>query len=181
MRRNVTGGTRKAQVVGVVRPAVGAHADVIDLQADRRSTAGCRAALGVASRHEPDDARRDVLRCAARLGTVVDRSDMLGIAARALERGGIDRNGDAAAFLPRLLAGLAQGDGDLELRPAIRLRRVRGGAAIEKGVDDRVDELIVVGIRATKVAERRACLSEASERLAAQVKANAVPAEVWIG
>jgi hypothetical protein len=63
-------------------------------------------------------------------GGAVDGSDVLGIAQRAIDRRGVDRDLRAGAFLPALAAAPTHGDRDLELRgpwarPPARSRALR--------------------------------------------------------
>src|SRR5262245_46280946 len=114
MEGEVTGSTVEPEIARIVTATVGAMDKMVELEPHRRSTTGGLAAATVTAPHEADHARRDVLLCAFR-HVAVDRADVLGIAARAVERGRIDRDRRAGGLLRRSIAALAHGHGDLEL------------------------------------------------------------------
>src|SRR5213078_2096704 len=118
----MTTATAQDEVQRVVTAAVGAMDDVVQLEPSCGAAAIDAAAAAVAAPHEARDARRNIL--IRPLGRrTVDRSDVLRVAHRAVDRRWPDRDPRASALLPALPAALAHGDGDLELRAAGRLGR----------------------------------------------------------
>ncbi|HEX3760490.1 MAG TPA: hypothetical protein VHW23_17360, partial [Kofleriaceae bacterium] len=99
----VTRAAQQHQVRSVVAAAVGAMDQMMTLQPSRRPAARHPAATAIAAPHEAHGARRNVLVRA--LGRrPIDRSDVLRLAHRALDRRGVDRDLSACAFLPALRA-----------------------------------------------------------------------------
>lgn len=109
--------------------------------------------------------------------SVVDRSDMLGVAHRAIDRGGLDRDLRTGAFLPALPAALAHGHCDLELRSTRRLGR---GHTIEYRPAQRGDEPVVGQVRPVLVIEHPPRLAQQRERLGSQFEADDVCARLGI-
>jgi hypothetical protein len=104
-----------------------------------------------------------------------DRAHVLGIAARAVECGRIDRDRRASCLLRRSIAARAHGHGDLELRAAGRFgARVR--RAVEHRIAQRRDQLIVVEERAALAGERGTDLAQACEHLGAELEPHHVRA-----
>src|ERR1044071_4009369 len=95
--------------------AVGAMDEVMDLESSRRPAAGHAAAAPVAPPHQAHGARRYVLIRALGYGAV-DRSDVLRVAHRPVDRRMFDRDLRARAFLPALPAALAHRHRNLILR-----------------------------------------------------------------
>src|SRR6476646_1085301 len=94
--------------------------NMMQLEPAGRATPIDPAAATVATPHEARDTWRNVLVCTFRR-CAVDRSDVLRVAHRAIDRRGIDRDLSPGAFLPASLTALAHRDGDLELGAAIGL------------------------------------------------------------
>src|SRR3979409_323958 len=104
------------EVRGIMIASIGAMNHVMNLQTSGRAAAIHPATTAAAAPHEARDARCDVLVRPLRRRTI-DRTNMLGIAHRAVDRLGIDRDLGTGALLPAAAAALAHGHGDLELRP----------------------------------------------------------------
>jgi len=122
---------------------------MVNLDTSGRAAARNSAASAVATPDEPYDARRHILVSA--LGNrTVDRSDVLGIAACALERGCADGELRTGALLPALTAALAHDHGDLVLRSTGRLGH---RCTIEHGGSKRRDQLIVGEMAAMLIVE----------------------------
>src|SRR5688572_4044557 len=118
---------RESDIPCIMRPTVRAMDNMMQFQIARRAAAGNAAPSTVAMPDQARDARRDVLIRA--LGDIaVHRSDMLGIAHRALDGVRADGNTQTTAILPSLTAAFADGHGNLESRAAGRLCR---GSAVE--------------------------------------------------
>ena len=101
--RQMTGRARETKILRIVGTAIGPVDDMVDLEPDRGATAGRLATSAIATPHEPDYVWWDVL--VRPLGTLaVERTDVLGVAASALERGVVDRNGRAGALLSSPIA-----------------------------------------------------------------------------
>lgn len=81
--------------------AVDAMDHVMQLQAARGPTSGHAAATSIATPHQSRDARRNVL-VGARRRIVVDRSEVLRVARRALDRGRAAGDLGTGAVLPAL-------------------------------------------------------------------------------
>jgi hypothetical protein len=124
MVSEVTRAAQQAEVRSLMASAVGAMDQVMDLQPSRRPAAGHAAAASVSAPHQARGARRDVLIRALGYGAV-DRSDVLSVAHRSVDRRGFDRDLRARAFLPALPAALAHRHRNLIPRPARDLRARR--------------------------------------------------------
>src|SRR4051812_12390128 len=135
---------------------IGAMDQVMELQPAGRATAVHATAASVAAPHEAHDARRDILIRPLRL-IAVDRSDVLSIAQRAVDRGRVDRDPRTRAVLPALAAALAYRDRDLEFRAAGGLGPRR---TIEHRAAQRGDEPIVRQVGAVLVVEHGAGLPQ---------------------
>ena len=179
MEGEVTGSAVEPEIARIVAATVGAVDKVMQLEPHRGSTTGSLAAAAVAAPHEADHARRDVLSRALR-HVAVDRADVLGIAARAVERGRVDRDRRAGGLLRRSIAARAHRHGDLELRAAGRFG-ARVGRAVEHRVAQRRDQLIVVEERTVLAGERGADLAQAREDLGAELEPHHVRARLRIG
>ena len=105
---------------------------------------------------------------------------MLGIAARAVERGRIDRDRRAGCLLRRSIAARAHGHGDLELRAAGRFGARIRRAALHR-IAQRRDQLIVVEERAALAGERGTDLAQACEHLGAELEPHHVRARLRSG
>jgi hypothetical protein len=95
----VTRTAQQDQVGEVVAASERARHDVMDVEPERRPTAGHAAAAVIAPPHLAIHGRRDVLASAGRLGRL-DRADVLGVALGQLDRGGRDRDRRAGGVLP---------------------------------------------------------------------------------
>ena len=89
--RSVTGRASQRQIRRIVRSAVGAAHDVVDLESARGPTAGSLAAAAVAAPHEANHARWDVLMSALRVVTV-ERAEVLRLASGTFHRCSVDRD-----------------------------------------------------------------------------------------
>lgn len=98
-----------------MRSALGAVHDVVNLEPAGRAASRRLATPAIATPHEADDARRNVLRRTRGNGGI-EIPDVLRIAVRTLDGRGVDRDSFPGAILPALLAALAHRDRDLELR-----------------------------------------------------------------
>src|SRR5213078_1904350 len=110
------------EVQRIVTAAISTMDDVVQLEPSCGAAAIDAATAAVAAPHQARDARCNVL--IRPLGRrTVDRSEVLRVAHRAVDRRRVDRDLRAGAFLPALPAALAHRQGDLELRAAGRLGR----------------------------------------------------------
>ena len=123
--------------------------NVMQFEESRGTTPGHTASTTVAMPDQAHDARWHVL--VGALGDVaVHRSDVLGIAQRALDRIGADGNAGTSTVLPALAASLANCHGDLESCAACRLGR---GAAVEDRAAQCRHGLVIVEVTAVLVVE----------------------------
>src|SRR5262245_41735250 len=113
---------------------------MVKLETASGAAARDAAAAAVAPPDEANDTGWDVL-SGAFGGSAVERADVLGIAQRAIDRGGIDRDLCTGALLPAALAATAHGDRDLEARTAGELVR---GWAVEHCAAQFGDQRVVV-------------------------------------
>jgi hypothetical protein len=159
--RLVAGSAAEHEVQSIVAATVGAVNDMVQLEGSRRSAASYAATSAVATPHEPRDARRNVLVRPLGCGAI-DRSDVLCIAHRTVDRRRVDGDPSTAAFLPALTASLAHGHGDLVPGAAGGLGRRR---AVQEDAAQLGDEGIIGQVGVVLVIERRAGLPQQREGL----------------
>jgi hypothetical protein len=151
-----------------VAATVGAMDQMMQLEPARGTTTGSPAAAAIATPHEARDARWNILMRPLRR-TAVDRTDMLSIAHRPIDRRGIDRDLRPGTFLPSPSAALADRDGDLKFGPPGQLGRAR---IVEGGVTQRGDERIAGKVLAVLVIEHHARLPQERERLGTELESD---------
>ena len=140
---------------------------MMELDAAGRAATRDATPRAIASPDQANHRRWD--RLGRALGFVdIDRAEVLRVAPRALERLRLDRDLRAAAFLPRLIADLANGQRDGVLRASAGLAFI--AALAECGLAQREHERVVVETAAVFVAHRGARLPQPRERLRRQVE-----------
>jgi hypothetical protein len=154
--RRVAAAAQEAEVQWLVRTAVGAMNDMMNLDPARGAATIDAAAAAIATPDKSLHAGRDVLVRPLRR-RAIDRPNVLRIAQRALHRRVFDDDLCPGAFLPALVAALAHGHGDLEFRSPGRLSARR---AIEHGTTQRCDKRILGQIRPVLVVEHDARLAQ---------------------
>src|SRR5262249_42717570 len=132
-----------------------------EMEVTARPTTGDAAPAAVAPAYESPHTRRDVLH-----RTLADRINPLGVALRALERSGVDRNAHAGA-LGKALAATGALDRQ-DLMPG--LRRLARSTWVQDGIAQRGDERVVIEAHAGGLIEHLLDLAQPGECLGADLE-----------